>query len=189
MGLLNAVGGKKAKMAMSDSDALTDLGDLEKELENPSKKAGKGKGRAKKVKTEDQESEDPARSEAAPPKKKRKRIPKKDQTHLPDISYPPRHWESQKFIGAHVSISEGAHYAPHRALMLGGKAFGMFTKTQKAWKGPPLSEASLKLFPMRCGGKTETEPDEDGETREIQLGDGRGFDLAKHIVPQWVKRL
>ena len=184
--VLCTLGGKKAKTAMSDSDALTDLDDLEKELEKPSTKAGKGKGRTKNVKTKDREAGDDDGAEAtpAPAKKKRKRIPKKDQTHLPDITYPPRHWESHKFIGAHVSISEGAHYAPHRALMLSGKAFGMFTKTQKAWKGPPLSEASLKLFPMRCGGRTETEPNEEGETKEIQLGDGRGFDLAKHIVPQ-----
>jgi hypothetical protein len=178
--------GKKAKVEASDSEALTDLGDLEKDIEKPSAKASKSKGRAKKIKAEDQDDDGlttkPAATAGAT--KKRKRIPKKDQTHLPECSYPPRNWESKKFIGAHVSISGGAHYAPHRALMLGGKAFGLFTKTQKAWKGPPLSEASLKLFPMRCGGKTEMEPDEDGQTEQVRLGDGKGFDLAKHIVPQ-----
>lgn len=181
--------GKKAKSpVMAESDALTDLGELEEELDASSakSKAKKGKSPAKKTaKTEGDKDHLDTDCSADKPVKKRKRILKKDQTHLPPNStYPARHWESKKFIGAHVSIAEGAHYAPHRALMLGGKAFGMFTKTQKAWTAKPLTEASLRLFPMRCVGKTETEPDCDGEVKEIGLGDERGFDMAKHIVPQ-----
>ena len=59
----------------------------------------------------------------------------------------------------------------------------MFTKNQKAWKGPPLSEDSLRLFPMRCNGKSETIPDADGNFESVTLGDGLGFDAKRHIVP------
>ena len=57
-------------------------------------------------------------------------------------------------------------------------------ETQKAWSGNPLSEDSVRLFPMRCKGKTETIPDEEGNSKKVVLGDGAGFDPKKHIVPQ-----
>lgn len=55
---------------------------------------------------------------------------------------------------------------------------------QKQWAGKPLTSESLRLFPLRCKGKTELEPDDDDHVETQQLADGRGFDPLKHVVPQ-----
>jgi hypothetical protein len=47
-----------------------------------------------------------------------------------------------------------------------------------------LTSDSLRLFPLRCRGKTETEPDDDDQVEIQELADGRGFDPLKHVVPQ-----
>jgi endonuclease IV len=56
-------------------------------------------------------------------------------------------------------------------------------ESQRQWAGKPLTEDSIKLFPLRCEGKTESEPNEDGKSSIVKLGDGFGFDPLRHIVP------
>lgn len=55
-----------------------------------------------------------------------------------------------KYIGAHVSAAGGVENAPLNAHKIGAKAFALFTKNQKQWVAPPLSEKSIKLFRQRC---------------------------------------
>ena len=55
-----------------------------------------------------------------------------------------------KFIGAHVSAAGGVENAPLRAQEIGATAFALFTKNQKQWSSPPLSEESIALFKQRC---------------------------------------
>lgn len=55
-----------------------------------------------------------------------------------------------KFIGAHVSAAGGVENAPLNAINIGATAFALFTKNQKQWVAPPLSEKSIELFKMRC---------------------------------------
>ena len=55
-----------------------------------------------------------------------------------------------KYIGAHVSISGGVENAPLNARELGAKAFAMFTKNQRQWSAPPLSETSIAAFKENC---------------------------------------
>ncbi|MCK4541548.1 MAG: deoxyribonuclease IV [Spirochaetales bacterium] len=51
-----------------------------------------------------------------------------------------------KYIGAHVSASGGVENAPDRAKEIGANAFALFTRNQKRWVSPPLSEKSIASF-------------------------------------------
>lgn len=55
-----------------------------------------------------------------------------------------------KFIGAHVSISGGVENAPLNARAIGARAFAMFTKNQRQWATPPISEESAVAFRENC---------------------------------------
>lgn len=55
-----------------------------------------------------------------------------------------------KYIGAHVSAAGGVENAPLRADKIGAKAFALFTKNQRQWEGPPLSEENIESFKMNC---------------------------------------
>ena len=58
-----------------------------------------------------------------------------------------------KYVGAHVSISGGVENAPLNAAAIGAKAFAMFTKNQRQWKSPPLTEQSIAAFRKNCAEK------------------------------------
>jgi deoxyribonuclease IV len=51
-----------------------------------------------------------------------------------------------KHIGAHVSISGGVDNAPGRGAELDARAIGMFTKNQRQWKAPPITEEAAAAF-------------------------------------------
>ena len=51
-----------------------------------------------------------------------------------------------KYLGAHISISGSIALAPERAREIGGNAFAMFTKNQRQWKSPPLTEECIAAF-------------------------------------------
>ena len=55
-----------------------------------------------------------------------------------------------KLLGAHVSIAGGVSRAPLNAEAIGAKAFAMFTKNQRQWSVPPLSEEEVELFKRNC---------------------------------------
>ena len=55
-----------------------------------------------------------------------------------------------KYIGAHVSISGGVENAPENARAIGATGFALFTKNQRQWFAPALSDSSIKLFRERC---------------------------------------
>lgn len=55
-----------------------------------------------------------------------------------------------KYIGAHVSAAGGVENAPLNAMQIGASAFALFTKNQKQWVAPPLTEKSIELFKSRC---------------------------------------
>ena len=55
-----------------------------------------------------------------------------------------------KFIGAHVSAAGGVENAPVNAHAIGAKAFALFTKNQRQWQSPPLSDKSIELFKENC---------------------------------------
>jgi len=57
---------------------------------------------------------------------------------------------SMKYIGAHVSAAGGIENAPENARSIGAKAFALFTKNQRQWVAPPLSQQSIALFKMLC---------------------------------------
>jgi deoxyribonuclease-4 len=55
-----------------------------------------------------------------------------------------------KYIGAHVSISGGVENAPVNAAKIGAKAFAMFTRNQRRWSSPPLTEKNITGFREQC---------------------------------------
>lgn len=55
-----------------------------------------------------------------------------------------------KYIGAHVSAAGGVENAPSRADEIGAKAFALFTKNQRRWEAPPLTEENIEGFKRYC---------------------------------------
>lgn len=55
-----------------------------------------------------------------------------------------------RYIGAHVSIAGGIENAPLRAKKIGATAFAMFTRNQRQWKAPALTENTIRAFRENC---------------------------------------
>jgi deoxyribonuclease IV len=55
-----------------------------------------------------------------------------------------------KYVGAHVSASGGVFNAPLNAKKIGATAFALFTKNQRQWKVPPLSQEEIDKFKTYC---------------------------------------
>lgn len=54
------------------------------------------------------------------------------------------------YLGAHVSAAGGADQAVLRAVDIGAKAFALFTKNQRQWKGKPLTDEAIAAFKQAC---------------------------------------
>jgi deoxyribonuclease-4 len=55
-----------------------------------------------------------------------------------------------KYIGAHVSAENGVENAPLHAKEIGATAFAFFTRSQRRWESPPLTEKNIVLFKENC---------------------------------------
>lgn len=55
-----------------------------------------------------------------------------------------------KRVGAHVSTSGGVENAPVNANKIGAKAFALFTKNQRQWKGKPFTTKNIDDFIENC---------------------------------------
>jgi deoxyribonuclease-4 len=55
-----------------------------------------------------------------------------------------------KFVGAHVSAAGGVDQAVVRAHELGANAFALFTKNQRQWQAPALSQDVIEKFMLNC---------------------------------------
>ena len=55
-----------------------------------------------------------------------------------------------KYIGAHVSIAGGVANAPRNAAALGANAFALFTKNQRQWRAPALTQPEIAAFRAAC---------------------------------------
>ncbi len=62
----------------------------------------------------------------------------------------PTDMNSKKYFGAHVSAAGGVENAPLNAKDIGAGAFALFTKNQRQWFAPPLSQKSIELFKQNC---------------------------------------
>lgn len=51
-----------------------------------------------------------------------------------------------KYFGAHVSTAGGVSNAPENAVAIGAKAFAMFTKNQRQWFAPDLTDVEIAAF-------------------------------------------
>ncbi len=52
----------------------------------------------------------------------------------------------ERHIGAHVSIAGGVATAPERAQRIGANALGIFTKNQRQWRSPELTDEEIAAF-------------------------------------------
>ena len=55
-----------------------------------------------------------------------------------------------KYFGAHVSASGGVENAAKNAQMIGATAFALFTKNQRQWIAPQLTQQQIDLFVAAC---------------------------------------
>ncbi len=55
-----------------------------------------------------------------------------------------------KYFCAHVSASGGVENAPRNARDIGASAFALFTKNQRQWAAPALTEAQIEAFRDAC---------------------------------------
>jgi len=55
-----------------------------------------------------------------------------------------------KHVGAHISAAGGVENAPLNAHEIGAKAFAFFTKNQRQWVSPPLTQKSIDAFRNNC---------------------------------------
>ncbi len=55
-----------------------------------------------------------------------------------------------KYFGAHVSASGGLENAPANAHAIGATAFALFTKNQRQWNAPPLTDTQAGRFRDAC---------------------------------------
>ena len=55
-----------------------------------------------------------------------------------------------KYFGTHVSAAGGVENAPVNAAAIGSKAFAFFTRNQRQWRSPPLTEENISLFRANC---------------------------------------
>lgn len=85
-----------------------------------------------------------------------------------------------KYFGAHVSASGGVENAPFNAKAIGARAFALFTKNQRQWSAPPLSEDEIGRFKeamSKCGFLPENVLPHDSYL--INLGNPTADGLAK----------
>lgn len=55
-----------------------------------------------------------------------------------------------RYIGSHVSASGGVENAPLNAYNIGANGFAFFTRNQRQWDSPALTQRSISLFKERC---------------------------------------
>ncbi|MFR9503410.1 MAG: deoxyribonuclease IV [Rikenellaceae bacterium] len=55
-----------------------------------------------------------------------------------------------KYIGAHVSVSGGLENGPKNGTAIGATAIAIFTKNQRQWSAPPLTESDITKFKEAC---------------------------------------
>lgn len=59
-----------------------------------------------------------------------------------------------KYFGAHVSAAGGLENAPHNAAAIGARSFALFTKSQRQWSAPSLTQGQVEAFKqamVECG--------------------------------------
>lgn len=55
-----------------------------------------------------------------------------------------------KYVGAHVSISDGIANTPVKAHEIGARAFALFTRQPQRWKSASLKPAEIEQFKAHC---------------------------------------
>lgn len=55
-----------------------------------------------------------------------------------------------KYVGAHVSMSDGVANTPVKAHEIGAKAFALFTRQPQRWKSSSLKATDIDLFKAHC---------------------------------------
>lgn len=96
-----------------------------------------------------------------------------------------------KYVGAHISASGGVENAPLNAQAIGARAFAFFTKNQRQWVAPPLTQKSIDAFRKRCD-ELDFKPHQilPHDSYLINLGnpDPEGLGRSRHSFNDEMKR-
>jgi deoxyribonuclease-4 len=96
-----------------------------------------------------------------------------------------------KYIGAHVSAAGGVEQAPFNANEIGATAFALFTKNQRQWVAPPLSDSSIEKFKTNCqkfGYTAKQILPHDSYLINLGSPDGEGLGKARNAFNDEMKR-
>jgi deoxyribonuclease-4 len=96
-----------------------------------------------------------------------------------------------KYAGAHISASGGVENAPLNAHEIGAKAFAFFTKNQRQWVAPSLTQKSISAFRDNCeklGYKPFQILPHDSYLINLGNPDGEGLGRSRYSFNDEMKR-
>ncbi len=85
------------------------------------------------------------------------------------------------FFGAHESVAGGLHLAFDRLRQVGGQALQIFTRNQRQWRPPPLTDDEIALF-RRAWQESGRVPVASHASYLINLASGKPELVAKSIT-------
>lgn len=96
-----------------------------------------------------------------------------------------------KYFGAHVSAAGGVVNAPRNAHSIGATAFALFTKNQRQWFAPALSQAEAEEFRRVCrelGYSPEQILPHDSYLINLGHPDAEGLEKSRNSFVEEMKR-
>ena len=84
------------------------------------------------------------------------------------------------YLGAHESVAGGLHLAFDHLASVGGEALQIFTRNQRQWQTPPLTEKEISLFRVRWAEHPDM-PVAAHASYLINLGSGDEEQAAKSV--------
>lgn len=94
-------------------------------------------------------------------------------------------------VGAHVSAAGGIGKAPENAARIGAEAFALFTRNQRRWETPPLSDEEIRSFRSAChacGYASRVILPHDGYLINLANPDSGGLEKSRRAFLEEFKR-
>ncbi len=85
------------------------------------------------------------------------------------------------YLGAHESVSGGLHMAFARIRQVGGESLQIFTRNQRQWKAPPVTDEEAALFREKWA-EVDHMPVASHASYLINLGSGREEQAEKSVA-------
>ncbi len=85
------------------------------------------------------------------------------------------------YLGAHESVAGGLHLAFDRIRQVGGEALQIFTRNQRQWKAPPVSDEEADLF-RQAWAEAGDMPVASHASYLVNLGSGKRAQAEKSVA-------